>query len=129
MLTFHRNYFIATLLLLLIEILIALFIHDEIIRPYIGDFLVVILIYCFIKSFTDISVLPSAIITLLFSYLVETLQYFKIVEMLGLQHYKLAKVIIGTSFAWTDILCYSLGILAVLIVEKLVWGKALLRTL
>ncbi|CAN5705514.1 DUF2809 domain-containing protein [soil metagenome] len=128
MLTFHRNYFIATLSLLSIEILIALYVHDQIIRPYIGDFLVVILIYCFIKSFTDLSVLSSAIITLVFSYLVETLQYFKIVEILGLQHYKLAKVIIGTSFAWTDILCYSLGILAVIFVEKLIWGKTLFRS-
>lgn len=123
MVKFHLNYFIATLSLLFIEILIALFMHDGLIRPYIGDFLVVILIYCFIKSFTGLSVQSAAVITLVFSYLVETLQYFNIVEKLSLQNFKLAKIIIGTSFAWTDILCYSLGILFVLIVEKLIRAK------
>jgi len=33
-------------MLLLIEILIALFVHDEFIRPYVGDALVVIVLYC-----------------------------------------------------------------------------------
>ncbi|MFT5385169.1 MAG: hypothetical protein ACI81W_002574, partial [Saprospiraceae bacterium] len=39
-----------TAFLFLIEVGIAVFIQDRIIRPYIGDLLVVILIYCFIRS-------------------------------------------------------------------------------
>lgn len=119
MLGFKRRYFIFTLLIFFTELIIALFIHDGIIRPYIGDFLVVILIYCFIRSFFNLPVLSTAVFVLLFSYMVETLQYFKIVERLGLQNYKLAGVIIGTSFGWTDILAYTLGICFVLFVEKL----------
>ena len=37
-------YVIGTLLLLVTEVLIALYVHDSIIRPFIGDMLVVILI-------------------------------------------------------------------------------------
>ena len=117
LLKFNRFYFVLTLLLFVIEILIALFTHDPIIRPYIGDVLVVILIYCFVKSFVNTAFLPTAIGVLLFSYLVEALQYFKIVNKLGLKDSKLAKIIIGTSFAWLDLLAYTVGIVVVIYLE------------
>ena len=44
-------YGIATFILLIIEVLIALFVHDAFIRPYIGDVLVVIVIYTFVRIF------------------------------------------------------------------------------
>ncbi|MEO5942745.1 MAG: DUF2809 domain-containing protein [Ferruginibacter sp.] len=118
MLKFQYRYFIFTIIIFLVEVFIALFVHDEIIRPHIGDLLVVILIYCFLKSFLNIAVGKIARFTLLFSYTVETLQYFKIVELLGLGHSKIARIIIGTSFSWMDIVAYTLGIGIVLIIEK-----------
>lgn len=118
MLTFNKKYFLLTVLLFFIEILIALFLHDKIIRPYIGDVLVVILIYCFIKSFLRVSVLAVATFTLLFAFSIEFLQYLNIVEKLGLQDCKIAKTIIGTSFSWIDLLTYIIGISIVLITEK-----------
>ena len=51
MVIFNKTYFLLALLLLLAEVLIALYLHDALIRPYGGDFLVVILLYCFVKSF------------------------------------------------------------------------------
>ena len=123
MIKFKRPYLLIAIIIFIIELLIALFMHDGIIRPYIGDFLVVILIYCFIKAFLNLLVSTTAVAVLLFSYSVETLQYFKIVNKLGLQDSKLAKIIIGTSFAWTDILAYTLGIIFVLIVEKIIAYK------
>ncbi|QYJ67834.1 ribosomal maturation YjgA family protein [Flavobacterium litorale] len=57
---------------------------------------------------------------LLFAFTVEVLQYFKIVEVLGLEHSKLAHILIGTSFAWMDMLTYIVGFAIILIVEKLV---------
>ncbi len=118
MLKFNRKYFILTLIIFIVEVVIALFVHDHIIRPYVGDLLVVILIYCFIKSFFDFPVSILALLVLLFSYAVETLQYFKIVAVLGLEKSKLAKMIIGTSFAWQDIIAYTAGIAIVLWLEK-----------
>ena len=59
-----------------------------------------------------------AIATLLFSYFVEVLQYFNIVEKLGLQNSKLARIIIGTNFSWLDMLSYTIGIVLVLLIEK-----------
>lgn len=127
MLTFNRNYFLLTILLFLIEVYIALFVHDNFIRPYLGDVLVVILIYCFVKSFLKVSVLKAAIAVLLFAFSIETLQYFLIVEKLNLQDNKLARTVIGTSFAWEDILAYIAGIVIVIVFEKFISKKKTLQ--
>ena len=123
MIKFKRSYLLIAIIIFILELLIALFMHDRIIRPYVGDFLVVILIYCFIKAFLNLPVSTTAVAVLLFSYSVETLQYFKIVNKLGLQDSNLAKIVIGTSFAWTDILAYTLGIIFVLFIEKIIANK------
>nr|WP_315211678.1 DUF2809 domain-containing protein [uncultured Flavobacterium sp.] len=119
MFQFNRNYFILTILLFIIETAIALYLHDNIIRPYFGDFLVVILLYCFLKSFVNVSVWVAAGLVLLFSFSIEIAQYFNAVEKLGLQHYKIATVVLGNSFAWMDLLAYILGILTVISIEKI----------
>ncbi|MDP3679941.1 MAG: DUF2809 domain-containing protein [Flavobacterium sp.] len=120
MLQFNRTYFAFTIFLFLLETVIALFVHDNFIRPYFGDFLVVMLLYCFLKSFINVSVWAAAGLVLLFSFAIETAQYFNMVEKLGLQHYKIAKVVLGNSFAWMDLLAYVLGILAVISIEKFI---------
>jgi Protein of unknown function (DUF2809) len=127
MFKFNRPYFIAAALLFLTEVFIALYVKDAFIRPYIGDLLVVILIYCIVKSCLNISVSKAAICVLLFSYTVEVLQYLKIVEVLHLQGSKLARVIIGTSFSWADILAYTLGIGVVLVLEKVLANRQLAK--
>ena len=118
MLHFNRIYFLLTLLLFITEVCIALFVRDNFIRPYLGDVLVVILIYCFVKSFWTISVIKAAMAVLLFAFGVETLQYFAIIEKLGLQNNSFARTVIGTSFAWEDILAYIVGIVIVIVGEK-----------
>lgn len=105
--------------LFITEVLIALYMHDAIIRPFGGDFLVVILIYCTIKAFFNTPVLPTSIVVLLFAYLVEISQYFHLVNVLGLGRSSLAKALLGTSFSLTDLLMYSLGIITVVMAEHL----------
>ena len=118
MIKFNKTYFGLALFLFTIEVLIALYIHDNIIRPYIGDVLVVMLLYCFIKSFFNTKVVPTALSVLIFAFGIETLQYINFIEIIGLQNNIIARNVIGTSFAWMDILCYSVGIAIVLVVEK-----------
>jgi hypothetical protein len=111
---FHKGYFGLTSGLFLIEVLIALFVRDNFIRPYFGDFLVVILMYCFIRTFTNSGVKPTVLAVLLFSYLIEVLQYLNFVEIIGLGNSELARTLIGTSFEWIDIVAYSAGSMAIL---------------
>lgn len=114
---FNKNYAATSVLLFLTEVIIAVFIHDEIIRPFGGDFLIAIFLYCVLKSFIVFDTLLPAIIVLLVSYMIEALQYFKIVEILGLEKSVLARTIIGTHFSWTDLMAYTFGIFVVLLVE------------
>lgn len=113
MFTFRKKYFFLTILLLVVEVLIALFVRDRFIRPYGGDFLVVILIYCFLRTFINQSPLRIAIITLVFSFLVEFGQYFKMVEVLGLKGNRFAEIVIGTGYSNYDLLAYTLGVITV----------------
>jgi hypothetical protein len=119
MLRFNRRYFVLMLLLFVIEFIIGADFHDTIIRPYGGDFLVVILIYCFVKSFINTPVIKTALGVLLLSYMVEGSQYFHLVTLLGMQHSRLANIMLGTSFSFTDLLAYTLGIASVIVVENL----------
>jgi hypothetical protein len=118
-----KQYLIATIILFTIELLIGFYVHDKFIRPFIGDFLVVILLYCFVKSIFNIASIKAAIYVLLFAYFVEIMQGLKFVELIGLSNYKIARILIGTTFSWTDIVCYTIGILVVIIVEKLRYSK------
>lgn len=118
MLTFNRNYFGLAVLIFGIEVLIALFVKDTFVRPYLGDVLVVILIYCFIRSFVSLPVLTLATAVLAFAFVVEFLQYVHLVEWLGLEDSAVARTVMGTSFAWRDLLAYIAGFAIVLAVEK-----------
>ena len=118
MFRFRQGYFVLTVLLFLTEVLIAVYVHDNFIRPYFGDFLVVFLMYCFLKSFIDGDMLLTVIAVLLFSYLIEVLQYLNFVEWMGLGDSEIARNLIGTSFAWMDILAYTAGALAILLFES-----------
>ena len=102
-------YLIATLVILAVEIFIGLFIHDRFVRPFIGDVLVVVLIYTFIRIIIPEKVRLLPLYVFIFAVVVELLQLIRIVEILGLQDNKLMSTIIGTSFDIRDILCYFVG--------------------
>ena len=117
---FNAYYFYWTVLLFITEVYIAIFIKDDFVRPYMGDFLVVILIYTFVRAFFKYPIINTAIGVLLFSFLVEVLQYFKIVEVLGLESSQIARTVIGTTFVWEDFIFYTMGIVTVLGCEYLI---------
>jgi hypothetical protein len=117
MFRFSKAYFALTVILFITEVLIALYVHDAIVRPYVGDLLVVILLYCFVKTFIDTPPLKTAIAVLLFACLVELSQYFNLVKHLGLQRSRLANVVMGNSFEWIDLIAYTLGAIIVVAAE------------
>lgn len=107
--TFHPYYFAAFYTLLLIEIAIALLLKDGFIRHTFCDFLVVILLYCFIKSFLDIKPIILALIVLLIAFTIEFLQLANILDYLNLKDNKLIATVFGTSFSIQDLIAYTLG--------------------
>lgn len=116
------NYLIAALVIFISEIVIALYVHDDFVRPWVGDVLVVVLLYCFVRGVARLNVTSAAWLVLMFSWLVEALQYLRIVTILGLESNAVARTIIGTTFSWSDIVAYTLGVVLVVGVE-IVRGK------
>jgi len=100
--------------------------HDAFIRPYGGDFLVVIFLYCLIKSLFNIPVMTAACGVLLFAYVVEITQYFNLISLLDWEHSRLANLVLGNSFSMTDILLYTLGALVIIVTESI---RSNIRTL
>ncbi|MCC8146499.1 MAG: DUF2809 domain-containing protein [Bacteroidales bacterium] len=102
-------FFLSTIVLLLIEIIIALYVNDRIIRPYVGDILVTLLIYCFIRTLFAKGFTWLPLWVFLFACFVEFLQYLNFVEIIGVSENVYMRTIIGTSFSWLDIVCYGIG--------------------
>lgn len=102
-------YLLVTLVLFGIELFIALLVHDSFIRPYVGDVLVVVLIYTFVRIFLPEGVRLLPLYIFLFAAGVEVLQYFRIVEVLGLEKNRILSVVIGSVFDVKDIVCYGVG--------------------
>ncbi|MCG9970772.1 DUF2809 domain-containing protein [Christiangramia crocea] len=121
------SYLLWFLILLCTEILIAVFVNDKIIRPYGGDFLVVILIYCFLMAISNISVIRGLLIVLVFSFAVEFFQIINIVKVMQYQPPEPVMIILGSSFSVWDLLAYSLGILFTAAME-FYFSSALIRT-
>jgi Protein of unknown function (DUF2809) len=122
MIRFNLKYFCLTILIFWIEVLIAVFFNDQFIRPFIGDVLVVILIYCFVRAFWKVRADAAIASIFIFSCAIEILQYFNLVDRLGLRSNKLLSIILGTTFDWKDLLAYAIGSGVVL------WLEGKLRT-
>lgn len=97
------------IILLCIEVIIALFVHDNIIRPYVGDMLVVILIYFALRIIIPrgFNLLPLWVF--LFAAFIEVLQYFNFVKIIGLGDSAFFRILLGSTFDIKDILCYGVG--------------------
>lgn len=116
--TFNWKYGLAFVIIFLIEVIIAVYVHDSFIRPFFGDVLVIVLIYCFVKTFVKWTVKKAAVGVLIFAVAIEVAQFFKMAELLGLEKNKVASVVLGSTFDWLDILAYLIGTAAVIIFES-----------
>ena len=104
-------YIIGFTVLFAVEVLIALFVDDSFIRPYLGDVIVIWVVYCFVQIFLA-GRLSSCIVSagvFIFAVIVELLQAVNIVEILHLQGNPFFRPLIGTHFDFRDILCYAAG--------------------
>ena len=104
-------YALLTILLVAVEVFIALFVHDNFVRPYLGDVIVVIVIYTFIRIFIPEGVRLLPLYIFIFATVIEVLQYFDYVKLLGLSNSRFFRTLLGTSFSFIDIICYAAGCL------------------
>lgn len=104
-------YIILLILIIAVEVVIALTQHGNWIRYYGGDIIVVWAVYCLVQSIlggkNNHYIVHIGV--MLFAFLVEFLQLINIVDLIGLGDIRFFRVLIGTSFAVEDLLCYAIG--------------------
>ena len=114
---FNVSFFVASLLLLLIEISIAVFLTEGFIRHTFGDFLVVILVYCCIRTFIEANPVYMAIGVLIFAFAIEFLQLYNLLDYLQLRHHRMANIILGSTFHISDLIAYTFGTITILAID------------
>lgn len=125
-LQFSLKYFLISIFIFLIEVLIATKLKDIFfVRAYLGDVIVVILLYTMVKSFFRVNNQKLIGGILIFSCMVEFAQYFNIAEKLGFRQGSLMYIVIGNSFSWIDILCYAVGCLLIYLFVKMTENKTI----
>ena len=113
-------YALLFLVLLITEVLIALYVHDDFIRPYFGDVLVTILLCCFCRIWIPHKVPVLPVYVFLFATAVEVSQYFDLVKLLGFENNRFLSVLMGRTFGFLDIVCYGVGCLLFFVLDLLI---------
>lgn len=102
-------YFLILIILVTIEVLIALYVHDNIIRPYAGDVIVTGVLCSFFRIFFPTRPKTLPLLTAALAASVEFLQYFDFVSLLGLSDIRFFSILLGRTFDWLDVVCYFIG--------------------
>lgn len=111
-------YIISFIIIFCIEVLIALYVRDSLVRPYLGDVLVVVLVYSFVRIFLPTGIPKMPFYVFLFACFVEVMQYFHLADTLGITN-RAARIILGSTFDWKDIASYAVGGVLIVLVERL----------
>ncbi|UTX47393.1 DUF2809 domain-containing protein [Chryseobacterium sp. MA9] len=126
---FSLKYLLLTVFIFLVEVLIATKLSGIFfVRAYLGDVIVVMLLYTFVKSFVKVNDQKLILGILIFSFLIEFGQFFHIAEKLGFRPGSLMYIVIGNSFSWIDNLCYAAGCLLLYLIIKMTNNDGLTST-
>lgn len=100
--------------LLLTEIIIGTWLKSLFfVRAYVGDVLVIPLLYCLIRIFTQKLPRLMPFLVCCIGFLAEGLQYIHLSDLLGFERGSLMAILIGTSASWWDVLCYIVGMVLI----------------
>ncbi len=110
---FSIGYLLLALLVFVLEVIIATRVsHVSWVRAYLGDVLVVVLLYAAVRSVLRINDHLLLVAVFVFACGIEVAQYFNVVERLGFVRGDLMYTVIGNTFSWGDIACYAVGCIA-----------------
>jgi hypothetical protein len=112
------GYLAIAIVVFAIEMLIALYVRDAIIRPYVGDVLAVVLVYATLRAITPLDVIQALAATLAIALAIEVAQALNLLTALGLSGNAIARTVLGGVFDWADLLAYAAGAILVLAIER-----------
>lgn len=113
-----------SVLLFVTEVIIGIFATGWV-RNYLGDVLVVVLLYTLLRTISPYKpdkwyIFPTAVLA--FSFVVEFLQLWGFCDRFGITNI-LLRIIIGTGFSLGDLISYTLGILPCYVLEYVLYAK------
>ena len=112
------KYLISAIIIIVTEVFIAFYVHDNFIRPYAGDILVVFVLYFLYKTLFPKKNKNLPVYIFIFSVIVEILQGINIIDILGLGDITFFRILLGTNFDIKDILCYLVGCVILYYIEN-----------
>lgn len=102
----------------MVEVVIATCVHDDFVRPHVGDSLAVLLVNCALRAVTPLTVPLSIASALAVACAIEFGQLVGVLSMLGLDHNMLARIVLSTDFDPKDFIAYGAGGIAAGLGEK-----------
>jgi hypothetical protein len=117
--TFRPAYAVVAVILFAVEVFIALSLHDGFVRPYVGDVLAVMLVYCALRAVTPLRTIAAITTTLVFAFAVELAQLFNLLDFLALRGNAAAETVLGGSFDLFDLVAYAIGALIIVAAESI----------
>lgn len=114
-----KHYLITFILLFAIETAIVVFPVPHFVRGFVGDVLVIPLLYVLLRSLSNLSGKRALLLVLVIALVIELLQLFPVAESLNIQN-KLVLLILGDTFDGWDLVAYLFGVLPVLFIEKII---------
>ena len=118
MFKFNLKYFLIFISIFILEVIIALFIKDNFIRPYFGDYLVIFLVYYFLLSFMNADKNKIALGVLVFAFTVEIIQYFQVLSYFNLEKNRILRIVAGNTFSFEDLIIYTLAFLTIILFNR-----------
>jgi hypothetical protein len=100
---------LSLFLFILCILIVVLFSSNSFIRGFLGDAVIVMLLFCGAKSLRDFDSLWLCVGITIFAYLIEFSQYLKIIPLLGFQENFFTRIVFGSVFDPLDLLAYTIG--------------------
>ncbi|MGN8068124.1 DUF2809 domain-containing protein [Mucilaginibacter sp. 22184] len=95
--------------------------HFSFIPLFIGDILWALMVYFIMRFlFIDKPVKLIVITSLLFCYIIEFSQLYKAPWINNLRHTLFGRLVLGEGFLWSDLLCYTIGIVFGVWIDRLI---------
>jgi hypothetical protein len=112
-------YLLLSIISFLFCVFIVLFFSDSpFIRGFLGDAVIVILLFNSIKIFFNFENLKLSVVLILFSYCIEFTQYIKIIPLFGFKENLLTRIIFGSVYDPLDLLAYTFGGISAYFIDR-----------
>lgn len=119
------NFCLSSICFIACVLIVKFFNNNQFVRGFIGDMIVISLIYFLGKTIYDFHAMKLAVFTLVLAFSIEFLQYLRINAFLGLEHNIMARLILGSVFDPYDLIAYSIGAVFVYIIDTRLVRRAI----